>query len=259
MVRKIFLYLILSALTALIVVGGVFLWMGPAVATEFGVAMYLAILVLIAAILMYAKGKFFKTISGIILFAILTFALAVIFQAAIFWNTALCGNCGPGEIFLSPGEVQRYLNQVPATTDISPTSKLAGDSGFKLIYSSDNGPLPPNYHREEAYIVYEKNVAGKIIVEHTTSDYSRVLKKEELSVDRDQFNLFISQALSVKSAKDSDSLAGCTGGSSKRLQVFKDGKVIFKTSSYSCASESSNESLESFSLLFHDALNRIVE
>ena len=45
---------------------------------------------------------------------------------------------------------------------------------------------------------YEKNSAGEIIAEHTISDYNKVLEKGELAVARDQFNLFISQAIRIR-------------------------------------------------------------
>ncbi len=245
MIRKIFLYLILSALTALAGVGGVLLWMGPSAATDSRVILYLAVLVLAAAFFMRVKGKFFKNYREIISYAVLTVLLAFIFQAVIFWNTALCGNCGPDEIFPSQSDIGNYSE--------------SDYYGFELTFSSNTGPIPPAYYREEVYVVHEKNIGGEIIAEHTISDYNKVLEKTVLPVTRDQFSLFISQAMRVKPAGYLDSLSGCTGGSTNSLEVLKDGKVILKTSSYSCAGKSSNESLERFSSEFYDILNRIME
>lgn len=221
MIRKIILYLILPVLSALAVI-----WLVST--TEPGIGRELLILATGLGLFFAEKKKILN------------------------WREAI--------LFLGLTAVMAFsMLAVYSTWDSARIDDDSDYSGFKLILSSDNGSLPPDYHREETYAVFEKNVAGEIIAEHTTSDYNKVLKKEDLSVDRDQFNLFISQAIRVRPAEDSDSLSGCTGGSSKSLEVLNGGKVILKTSSYSCAGKFSNESLERFSSEFYDILNRIVE
>ena len=115
---------------------------------------------------------------------------------------------------------------------------------YTLVYSSDNGSLPPPYHRERT-LTASKNTEGKVTAEYEINDYSTTLEKKEVYISSEQFDSLVNDALLVAPG-ESDSLEGCTGGTSKSLQVFEGEKSIIDVYSYNCAGKTTNKSLEDF-------------
>ena len=139
---------------------------------------------------------------------------------------------------------------VPNT--VSQTSK--DYANLKIIYSKNNGSLPPPYHREYVYTISTDET--KIIKgEYAIRDYDKVIEKRPLVISGDQL-LKLIQTTAKINPESSDSVnLGCTGGSVKSVKVSQDKRVLLETSTYTCAGKATNESLEKLSLEIEQALS----
>ena len=124
----------------------------------------------------------------------------------------------------------------------------------KIIYTSDNGSVPPQYHRIYTSTFYRdaENFWAEYKIE---SGYpndrfavkTEVIKEEKKIITEEKFQNLISKALKISPESDSDKLAGCTGGNTESLTIYDEEKIILETSNYNCAGRKSNSSLSTFS------------
>ena len=162
-------------------------------------------------------------------------ALIIIGKVAYFTIFKTCGDCGntsDNNSTINKMELERIINGKEY-------------KNITIVYSSDNGSLPPQYHREYTITVSE-NAEGVTSGRSVVKDYEKVLEEKTISVDDGQFEALMSELLKIGPPSSDDKLFGCTGGTGKSLRVFKEQKTILATSSYSCAGESTNKSLEEF-------------
>lgn len=169
-----------------------------------------------------------KKYKKIILYIVLAIALFLVAKIAYFEYHKPCGNCGR-----SPSN-----NILKLTNDYS---------NLLIIYSSENGSLPPPYHRENIVTVSTDEV-GKIKGIYTTRDYTKVIEEKSLTVSREQLKQLITALAKINPESNDDSTLGCTGGSSNSIKISQNKKILLTTSAYNCADKSSNESLENFFL-----------
>lgn len=115
-----------------------------------------------------------------------------------------------------------------------------------IIYSKNNGSLPPMYHREDIFTITTDEM-GNSTGEYVARDYEKELEKRPLTVSREQLNELLGVAAQIDPKTDGSANLGCTGGSVKSISVVQDKKTLLRTSAYNCGGESSNESLGKFS------------
>lgn len=127
-------------------------------------------------------------------------------------------------------------------------------SNLELTYTSDNGSVPPDYYRKNTVkVVTDKDgsPSGSFKVE----DYKKVLEEKKLAVSNEQFTRIMEDAAQVKPVSNPVKTLGCTGGRNKSLSIYLGGDGrIFSVSSYSCADQASNETLEAFAEKFEATL-----
>jgi len=172
----------------------------------------------------------------IIVLTIVLVALVVAGKIAYDQSTKVC--CGPAP------EIQNNILQ-----------KFSNNkSNFELTYTSDNGSVPPDYYRENTVkVVTDKDgsPSGSLKVE----DYKKVLEEKKLAVSDEQLTRIMEDAAQVKPTSNPVKTLGCTGGGNKSLSIYLGGDDrIFNVSSYSCADQASNESLEAFAEKFEATL-----
>lgn len=169
-----------------------------------------------------------KNNKKIILYIVLAIIIFVVVKIAYFEFLKLCGNCG----------------KAPSQNILTLTKN---HSNLLITYSSNNGSLPPPYHRERV-VTISTDGKGKIKGTYTVGDYKTVIEDKSLTVSREQLNKLITAAAKINPKSDEGSVSGCTGGTSKSIKISQNNKMLLETSAYSCALKSSNESLEKFSL-----------
>lgn len=117
------------------------------------------------------------------------------------------------------------------------------NDAWEIVYSKDNGSLPPDYHRE-GVLTISKSADGNIEGEYVVSDYERVLERRTIEVSVENFNDI--NAYAVRMKLKGGSLSGCTGGSGRSVKVLMEEKLIMEASSYHCGGESTNPSVDDF-------------
>lgn len=115
----------------------------------------------------------------------------------------------------------------------------------KFVYSTDNGSLPPPYHRKSVLTISELD--GSVIAESVISDYKNVLEKKKVNITADQFGDLVNRALKLET-EDTSLNDGCTGGTNKSVKITKGNEILIETSNYNCAGISTNKSLLNFSM-----------
>lgn len=179
----------------------------------------------------------------VILYIVLAVVLVLAAKIAYFELFKTCGDCGEPEV--NPASYSESRNSAEI-------DKIETDKNFnnlKIIYSNNNGPLPPAYHREYIYTI-SKNAAGEVTAGYEANDYNKLLEKKSLSFSGDQFNELVSGALAVGISSNPNALDGCTGGTSESIKILRGEEVLLQTSAYNCAGKSTNESLNIFSAQF---------
>lgn len=190
---------------------------------------------------MHKKGK-------ITFFIILAIGIALVATIAIFELFKTCGDCGKPHV--------QELSQ-ENTAKVVPLQPADNFTASTLIYSRNNGSVPPPYYSNYVLTV-TKDSAGVIKAIYERKDYKgSVLLKKNVSLSDDQFVNLMSKALVVGKDKP-NLLSGCTGGSNKSLKILEGEKVVLETSSYSCAFKATNQSLEDFSTGADDLAGGII-
>jgi len=165
-----------------------------------------------------------KIIIGIVV------VVALIIAGKLLYNQLVdyCPRCkNPA----TPNEVLRITN---------------GNTNLSIVYSKNNGSLPPQYHREDVFTV-TTDEKGTISAEHTVKDYKEVLEKKPLIFSHENLNQLLGIATKIDSKSNDSANLGCTGGSNKAIKISQKDKILLETSSYNCGGKSTNESLEKFS------------
>lgn len=172
-----------------------------------------------------------------LLFLILAATLILVGKVVYSEYYKLCGRC--------------YKPIVPNTI-----SQITKDYvNLKIVYSKNNGSLPPSYYREDVYTITTDRT--EIITgEYTIRDYDKVTEKNPLVISREQFTKLIAAAEKINPESNDSINLGCTGGSAKSIKISQNDKVLLDTSAYNCADKSTNESLEKFSAEFEKILPR---
>lgn len=128
------------------------------------------------------------------------------------------------------------------------SSKINKDyANLEIVYSKNNGSLPPLYHRE--YIdTISTDEKGNIKGEYTVRDYNKTLEQKPLTISKEQLEKLIAASGKIEPTSSESANSGCTGGSNKSLKISQDDEILLAASAYNCAGKSTNESLEKFSL-----------
>lgn len=147
----------------------------------------------------------------------------------------LCENCGN-----TPSKDVKVNN-------VSSIGKHYG--ALSIVYSSENGSLPPPYHKEKIVNITTDTI-GEIKGEYMVQGYKKdeIMEKRGLSVTYEQLEKLIAAAAKINPNSDESSTDGCTGGTSKSIKISQYDRTILETSNYSCALKVSNVSLEKFFL-----------
>ena len=146
-----------------------------------------------------------------------------------------------------PENCQAELNKIDELISNAVNAEEANVVDYintELIYSSDNGSLPPEYYRKAVFTLLptiNDTVNGELVI----SDYEIVLEKSNVSITLDEFKKLVDDGLALKSEEDSS--AGCTGGTNQSVKIIQSGKTLLETANYNCAGKSTNESLKEFS------------
>lgn len=167
----------------------------------------------------------------IILLILLALALVLIAKIIYFEMTKTC--CAP---LPEPPVQNTELNNI------------------KIVYSSNNGSLPPEYYRENTLTI-ETDDKGEVKAEYAISDYKEVLQKESVKVSKEQLSRLMEQLKKINPESKDDENSDCTGGTTKSLKVTQGEKILAEASAYNCASQSSNQSLEDFSAIIEEMLS----
>lgn len=152
--------------------------------------------------------------------------MLLIAKVAYFEYLKFCSNCGR-----------------PPAKDI--LELLKDYSNLSISYSSDNGSLPPPYHRENI-ITISTDKTEKIQGKYTIRDYKNVLDERIINVSPEQLKKLITSLSKINPESNDAVISGCTGGSSKSIKISRNEKVLLSVSAYNCSNKSSNESLEKF-------------
>lgn len=131
---------------------------------------------------------------------------------------------------------------------------------LKVVYSYDNGSLPPDSHRQYEFNITTDN-KGEIKSEYTLSDYNvhtlqevndykNVLEKRPFTFSWEQLSRLINASKKVNSKSDDSINSGCSGGSNRSIKIAQKDELLLEATSYNCDGKSTNESLEEFSAEF---------
>lgn len=132
------------------------------------------------------------------------------------------------------------------------SSKITSNKNLTIIYSKNNGSLPPEYQRKYEFTI-TTDASGAITGEYTVNDYKDTKDMKSVAVTFEQLNKIITALKTVK--PESDQNSDCAGGSTKSLKVSQNNVVILETFAYNCAGKSTNESLEEFSAIVEEMLS----
>lgn len=125
--------------------------------------------------------------------------------------------------------------------------KITNDyKNLTIIYSKNNGSLPPVYHREDIFTV-TTNEKGNSTGEYAIKDYKKILEKKPFTISHEQLSKLLRIAARIDPKSNDSVNAGCTGGSVKSISISQNKKVLLETSTYNCSGKATNESLEKFS------------
>ena len=124
-------------------------------------------------------------------------------------------------------------------------------ANLTIVYSKNNGSLPPPYHREYVFTI-STDGAGNIKGESTIRDYDKVIEKTPFVVSREQLNKVITASAEIHPESNDSVNLGCTGGSATSIRISQSNKMLLATSAYNCAGRSTNNSLERFSAKVED-------
>ena len=165
-------------------------------------------------------------------------------EKKLFTNSPLeCRNIFDEIDNLLNGQLKNASSTISKIVDNNSTSDL---ENVKFIYATDNGSLPPEYHRKTVLTIFMPSSTGSIIAESVTSDYKNVLETESINITHDQFKEIMTNAMGVTQTNNKD-LDGCTGGTSQSIEIYRNGNIVLQASNYNCANQSTNRDLEYFS------------
>ncbi|HOZ30608.1 MAG TPA: hypothetical protein PLL66_06790 [Bacteroidales bacterium] len=119
---------------------------------------------------------------------------------------------------------------VMATTESCSNKKLSKNKISKIIYSYGDSSVPPKYHR--SYTITATQDQIRIVVDsygNILADTTYQMTEESFGVLTD--NLVKSKIKNIKKVEDNK---GCTGGTSKSIQVFEGEKIVFEGDAYFC-------------------------
>jgi len=170
--------------------------------------------------------RIIKKYKKIIIFIVLAIVVFLVVKIAYFEIFKLCGDC----------------ERSPSNNLLKLTKNY---SNLLIIYTSENGSLPPPYHRERIFTI-STDGAEKIKGNYTIRDYKNIIEEKSLSVSREQLNKLITALVKINSKSNDDTVSGCTGGTSNSIKVSQNNKTLIDTSAYNCAFKSSNESVKKF-------------
>ncbi|MFA6006882.1 MAG: hypothetical protein WC764_04135 [Candidatus Paceibacterota bacterium] len=132
-----------------------------------------------------------------------------------------------------------------ADKKVTPPVDLGDFRNVKLVYTEDNGSVPPPYYTKNI-LTLSFPANGGAVGELTVNDYKgNVTKKQDVIVTEDQFKQVVGKAMLIsKTEKD---LGGCTGGSNQSVEVSRNDNVLLDVGNYNCANSSSNKGVNDFS------------
>ena len=121
------------------------------------------------------------------------------------------------------------------------------NKNLEIIYSKNNGSLPPPNYRENIYTVVTDD-KGNIKGEYVTRDYNKTIKQKALTISKEKLKKLMTVIEKIDPKTNDNANSGCTGGAYKSIKISQNTKVLLQTSSYNCAGIATNESLEKLSL-----------
>lgn len=126
-------------------------------------------------------------------------------------------------------------------------------TNLKIVYSTNNGALPPPYHRSKILTI-TTDASGTITGEYKISDGRDVLEKKTVAVSKEQLASLIAATAKINSQSDNSVNLGCTGGTGKSLEISQNDTLILEAAAYYCAGKSTDEGLEKVSVEFEKLL-----
>lgn len=126
-------------------------------------------------------------------------------------------------------------------------------TNLKLVYTRNNGSLPPDYHRDYTYTI-TTNEKGEVSGDYVVKDYEKVLEQKPLAISKKQLEKLIAAVKKIDPKTNDNTNSGCTGGTYESVKISQNTKSLLQISSYSCAGKSTNESLEEFSTIVEKIL-----
>lgn len=136
----------------------------------------------------------------------------------------------------------KYQKPTPTPT---PTPELTNLIDVKIVYSENNGSLPPPYHSETIVTVYSDQqgvITGSVIVKGY--DDNDIRSKKNFLVSKKQFEDLYKATKNVESLEQEET--GCTGGSGAYLMLREADVIDKEIYSYTCGGINSNPSLSTF-------------
>lgn len=104
--------------------------------------------------------------------------------------------------------------------------------GNSIVYRFQDSSVPPQYHR--SYTITLTQDEASIVVD----SYGDLIFEDTYSLEPGQYDAIIQiineANLEKVAVSDSD---GCTGGTSKQLEIFRDGELVFSGEQYRCGGD----------------------
>ncbi len=111
--------------------------------------------------------------------------------------------------------------------------KKIGTDITKIVYSFGDSSVPPMYHR--SYVITATPESISIVVD----SYGTILADTSYTFDSERFVALTSKIkeFKIENGKDAEDSKGCTGGTTKSVQVFKGEEEIINGTNYYCGGE----------------------